>query len=165
MWNHRAMGVMYDYFSAASDAIAASALDMVGGPGAFPTQGFDPVADLGTIEELLTGADFESLLTRPRHGRVVGARDGGERLVVTISDELRAVLANTGAAELSATAGQSVNDRGSGDAALLAHLLSELSALARGAIERDERLYCWICVLSPRPRVGSSDTVFNPPIS
>jgi hypothetical protein len=68
--------------------------------------------------------------------------------VVTITDELRTVLANAGAAELSAAAEQFVASGESGDPALLAHLLGELSALARGAIQRDERLYCWICVLS-----------------
>jgi hypothetical protein len=39
-----------------------------------------------------------------------------------------------------------VTENGFGNAAPIADLLSELSALARGAIERDERLYCWICV-------------------
>jgi hypothetical protein len=31
-WHHHAMGVMYDYFSAASDESAAATIDMPGGP-------------------------------------------------------------------------------------------------------------------------------------
>jgi hypothetical protein len=184
---------MYDYFSAGSDDLAASAIEILGGPGGpvslpmpvheivrlrgreglrellrprlrqteagfrvVSTKGFDPVADLGAVEEILTRTDFAALLARSRHGHVLVQRDGGERCVVTISDELQTVLASTGIAGLSAAAGQWVRgNRGdSGDAALLAHLLSELSALARGASERNERLYCWICVLSPRSRLN-----------
>lgn len=183
-WHDRAMGVMYDYFSAASDELAASTIDVPGGPdGPGPklpmpaaeivkvhgheglrellkprlrlaetgfhvvaTKGFDPTTDLGMIEGILTGVDFDEFLARPRTSHAVAERDGGERLVLTISDELRAVLANTGVTELSAAAGQWVTENGFGDAAPIADLLSELSALARGAIERDERLYCWICV-------------------
>ena len=199
MWNDHAVGVTFDYFSATSDELAASTIDMLTGPGgpaylpmpvreiielygreglrelmkprvrlaetgfyAVKTKGFDPVADLGTIEEILTRTDFEALLARPRHGHVLAERNGSEQLVVTISDELQAVLANAGVAELSAAAGQWANDRHhSDDAAPLAHLLSELSALARGANERNERLYCWICVLLAREKPGATTLVFR----
>jgi hypothetical protein len=176
---------MYDYFSAASDELAASTIDLTGGPGgpvhlpmqareiirlhgrealqeltkprlqraetgfyAVSTKGFDPVTDLGMIEATITGTDYEVLLNRPRHGREVAIRDSGGVQVLTISDELRAVLANTGSVELSAAARQFADEEGKPSGApLLAHLLSELAALARGAIERNERLYCWICLL------------------
>jgi hypothetical protein len=56
-WHHERMGVMYDYFSAASDEAAASAIDLVGRPGAsdgplfdsLPTTGIDPGVPLGTL--------------------------------------------------------------------------------------------------------------------
>jgi hypothetical protein len=192
-WNDHTVGVIFDYFSAASDELAASAIDIPVGPGgplpplpmpvaeivrlrgreglrelqrelsmprlhraetgfwAVSAKGFNPVTDLGTIEEILTGIDFGTLLDRPRNGDVIAERNNNCKLVVTISDELQALLADTGAAELAAAAGQwaKVNGSDSGDAAVIAHLLSELSALARGANVRKERLYCWICVLSP----------------
>ncbi|MEU6324868.1 hypothetical protein [Streptomyces sp. NPDC047009] len=176
------MGVMYDYFSAASDELAAATIDAPGGPdGAGPqlpvaeivklhgheglrellrprvrqaetgfhvvaTKGFDPTTDLGMIEAILTGVDFEDLLARERTSHVVAERDGGQGLVLTISDELQACLARSGVTELRAAAAQWVESNGFGDAGPLGDLLSELSLLARGATERGERLYCWVCV-------------------
>jgi hypothetical protein len=111
------------------------------------TKGFDPVADLGEIEETLTGTDFETLLHRPRHGEVLAERDDGAVLIITISDELQSILANAATPELTAAATQWLERRGQADErAILAHLLGELSALARGATERNERLYCWSCL-------------------
>jgi hypothetical protein len=180
------MGVMYDYFSAASDELAASAVGMRGGPGGpvhlpmpvreilrlhgreglsemlkprlqqaesgfsvVSTKGFDPGADLEAIEEILTGTGFEAFLERPRHGYIVAERDNGQELVLTISDETQAVLAGASSEDLSTAAEQWSSQDGrlsNIDAAPLAHLLGELSALARGASEHDEHLYCWICL-------------------
>jgi len=46
----------------------------------------------------------------------VAERDGGEKLVLTISDELQAVLADRGVTELRAAAEQWVEANGFGDA-------------------------------------------------
>lgn len=178
------VGVMYDYFSAASDESAATTIDMPGGPdgaGAnlpmpvpeivrrygrdglrellkprlrlaetgfhvVATKGFDPTTDLGAIEEILTGADFDDFLARPRTSHIVAERDGGERLVLTISDELQDVLAKVEPAELTAAARHCAEEQGFGDADAIDGLLHELAELARGAQRRGERLYCWICV-------------------
>lgn len=178
------VGVMYDYFSAASDESAATTIDLPGGPdgaGALlpmpvpeivrrygrdglrellrprlrlaetgfhvvATKGFDSTTDLGAIEGILTGVDFDEFLARPRTSHVVAERDGGERLVLTISDELQGVLATVEAAELTAAARRWVEEQGSGDTDVLGGLLHELAELARGAQRRGERLYCWICV-------------------
>ncbi|MGI5143566.1 MULTISPECIES: hypothetical protein [unclassified Streptomyces] len=59
---------------------------------AVATKGFDSTTDLGAIEGILTGVDFDEFLARPRTSHAVAERDGGERLVLTISDELQALL-------------------------------------------------------------------------
>jgi len=126
----RRMGVLFDYFAAASDDEAATAVDRVAGPGSdgqdehdeptpkrrglfrrraepaphdteraqvlepFDTvHGFvDPVVQLGTLEELLTGRPYDDVVDDPRSGHVVADRDGGERLVVTLTDALTTAL-------------------------------------------------------------------------
>jgi hypothetical protein len=110
------MGVLFDYFSAASDQAAASVISLPGGPGAPPSsprrrgwlrgrqasaaavvpsdsvsaKGIDPLVQLGTLEALLTGRDYEQIVAGPRAGHVLATQDGGERLVVTLTDELQA---------------------------------------------------------------------------
>jgi len=178
------MGVMYDYFSADSDELAAATIDVPGGPaGSGPappmpvreiirrhgrealselmkprvrlaetglhvvaTKGFDATSDLGMIEEFLSGIPYDTILARPRTSHVLAERHDGENLVLTISDELRQVLAASSATELSAAAERFIEWNGRGNAWAPADLLIELSALARGAIERGEHLYCWVCV-------------------
>lgn len=116
-----AMGVLFDYFAAASDEEAATVVDRVGGPGSQATmitlpegrqrgifrrkrpapepalgadpdlvvhdtlsvKGIDPVVQLGTLEELLTGRPYDEVVDDPRSGHNLAMRDGGERLVVT----------------------------------------------------------------------------------
>ena len=56
----------------------------------------DPVVQLGTFEELITGRVYDEVVGDPRSGRAVTVRDGGERLVLTLTDELSAALAMTG---------------------------------------------------------------------
>lgn len=156
------MGVLFDYFSAASDEAAASAISLLGGPGApsagtsaassfdtVPVKGIDPVVQLGTLEALLTGREYEQVMAGPRAGHVLAAQDGGERLVVTLTDELQAALADAGDTQLAAVAApwsQTEEFFGHGDPQILAGLLRELAALARRARGKDERLYCWVCV-------------------
>jgi hypothetical protein len=178
------VGVMYSYFSAASDESAATTIDVPGGPdgaGAplpmpvpeilrrfgrdglreylmpqvrlaetgfyvVATKGFDSTSDLGAIEGILAGVDFDEFLARPRSSHVVAERDEGECLVLTISDEFQGVLAGAEAGALAVAARRWIEERGSGDADIIRGLLQELAELARGAQQRDERLYCWVCV-------------------
>lgn len=61
------MGVLFDYFAAPDDAAAATVIDVIGGPAdaTFPTvalKGIDPVVQLGTLESLLTGVDYETVV-------------------------------------------------------------------------------------------------------
>jgi hypothetical protein len=62
------VGVLYEYFSASSDEVAATAINRIGGPGApskdtpplpafdtFQTKFIDPFVTLGNLEARLTG--------------------------------------------------------------------------------------------------------------
>jgi hypothetical protein len=167
------MGVLFDYFSAASDEAAADAIDLLGGPGVpvrasdpglagvpgktsglppFDTvfaKDVDPLVQLGTLEALLTGREYELIVAGSRAGHTLAIRDGGERTVVTLTDQLQAALAAADHEQLASVAvpwSQTDEFWGRGDPEDLASLLSELAALARRARDRDERMYCWVCV-------------------
>jgi hypothetical protein len=169
------MGVLFDYFSAVSDQAAASAISLPGGPGTPPpgprhrgwprgrqadtpaeapfdtisVKGIDPLVQLGTLEALLTGRDYEQIVAGPRAGHVIANQDGGERLVVTLTDELQTALADADDAQLPSVAvpwSQTDEFSGQGDPQVLASLLHELTELARRARTKKERMYCWVCV-------------------
>ncbi len=48
---------------------------------------------MGTLEELLTGRDYDELRDDARCGKDLAVRGGGERLVCTITDTLLVALA------------------------------------------------------------------------
>ncbi|MBS2030110.1 MAG: hypothetical protein JST54_19565 [Deltaproteobacteria bacterium] len=133
------------------DALAAAAIDRDGGPGAgsIPGKGIDPVVMMGTLESLLTGASDEQVASDPRSGHAVAERDGGERLVIALTDSLAAALAATDAKKLHAVAKpwcETEEFWGQGEPAVVEKFLAELASLARRATDRGERLYCWVCV-------------------
>ncbi|WP_203719430.1 hypothetical protein [Asanoa siamensis] len=180
------MGVLYDYFAAASDANAAATVDLDGGPGgALPVspelraaiaagdrdaltrllrprvrlsehglqvlsvKGIDPVVQMGTLEELLTGVSTDVIFARPRSGLVVAVRDEGERLVLSLNDELQRALIAQPPDRLAAVAVPWLATEefgGQADAPTLAAFLHELARLAGDALNRNHRLYCWVCV-------------------
>lgn len=182
MW---VMGVLFDYFAADSDEIAASVIERLGGPGsslrppppvitplgrlfrrpseqalAVPDKstelvfdtvcdtGIDPVVQLGTLEELLTGVPFDDILDDDRSGKAVATRNGGERLVVTLTDGVTTALAEAPAERLSEVAvpwSQTEEFLGTGNSGVLSVVLGELAELARRARARDQQLYCWVC--------------------
>ena len=107
------------------------------------TKGFDPVADLGAIATLLTGHDLD-----PDY-HLIAERDGGERLVLWISDGTREALEHATDDTLAAAAQRWVQNQAQWrtiDPEPVAHLLTQLAELARTAAARSERLYCWVCV-------------------
>ena len=55
--------------------------------------GIDPVVQGGTLEELLTGRPYEDIEQDPRWGQSLAVRDGGQRLVLTLTDGLVDALA------------------------------------------------------------------------
>jgi hypothetical protein len=134
------VGVLYDYFSASSDEVAAAAINRIGGPSApskdtpplpafdtFLTKVIDPFVTLGNLEARLTGRDDEEINQGPRAGKPLAVEDDGALMVVTLTDELQTALADA-------------------DPEGLGPWLSELAKLARRARNRGERLYCWVCI-------------------
>jgi hypothetical protein len=112
-------------------------------------QGIDPLGQLGSLEEILTGDRPEVVAARPRHGLTVAVRDDGERLVLTLTDELHRALTRRTPEQLAATAAAWAGTdafAGHADTEALTHVLHELSRLAHHASDRDHRLYCWLCV-------------------
>ncbi|HEX5540041.1 MAG TPA: hypothetical protein VFX60_00520 [Micromonospora sp.] len=112
-------------------------------------KGIDPVVQLGTLEGLLTGVSTEVIFTRPRSGMAVAVRDEGERLVLSLTDELQQLLADQAPEQLEAIAvpwSQTEEFWGRGDPEVLAHFLREMSRLACDACDQGHRLYCWVCV-------------------
>ena len=152
------MGILCDYFAAPDDATAAAALDVVGRPGGrlsehgfhvVSTKDFNPFADVATVEVALTGEIWEDVWDR--RPRPVAMRDEGERLVVPIAEgACAALVAATGpalkAAAVALARSVALPGRALADTGPLVSLLTELRALARGASERGERVYCWLCV-------------------
>lgn len=170
------MGVLYDYFSAPDDAAAAAVIDRAGGPGApeaaspnrgglfrwrvdqstlpvpglaIADTGIDPVVQCATLEELLTGRPYEVIETDPRWGQTLAIRDGGERLILTLTDDLVDALARADPADLARVAGpwaQTEEFGGQGDPDVLKSFLTDFSAAAREARSEGRTLYCWVCV-------------------
>ena len=151
------MGILCDYFSAPSDEAAATAADVPGGPRAASAPGFEvvelkgiePVVQLGTLEAILTGVDYDVVTRNLRQGHAVAVRRDGEVLVVSLTDELRAALADVTESRLHEAAvswSETEEFRGLTEPSIVAEALVELAGLARRATARDERLYCWVCV-------------------
>lgn len=181
------VGVLFDYFAAASDEEAAAVIDRVGGPGSQATRasapteskrgifgrkrqpsepaigtdpdlvvhrtvsvkGIDPVVQLGTLEALLTGRPYDDVVEDPRSGHDVATRDGGERLVVALTDSLTSAL--TGATDevldrVAVPWSETEEFVNAAEPSDLAEFLKALAALAREADTSGQRLYCWVCV-------------------
>lgn len=112
-------------------------------------KGIEPAVQLGSLESLLTGTDYDDVAARPRSGKLLASRDNDERLVVTLTDELQAALAASSDEQLRAVAEPwSETDEfwGAADPESLAHFLYALADLARRATEADLRMYCWSCL-------------------
>ena len=177
------MGVMYKYFAAPSDAVAAGMVPA--GPGRVPpspalreaiqardreairlatrpkvrvsdsgalvleTKGIGPDVQMGTLEALLTGGQYDVIVGRPRAGHEVAERGQEGPWVVTLTDELQAALAAAPRERIVAVAApwsETEEFRGQGEPEILAEFLLELADLARQAGRRGERLYCWMCL-------------------
>ncbi|WP_432994147.1 hypothetical protein [Dactylosporangium sp. CA-233914] len=146
------MGVLTDYFAAASDERAAAVLGTSGGPYdaglALPVveaKGIDPVVHLGTLEELLTGVPYAEIVEGPRSGHCAGSAEGDD-IVLAVTDELQRALAQAPPDGFASVAEAWARHVPYADPVFLADFLRELAALARAARERGDRLYCWICL-------------------
>lgn len=146
------MGNLYEYFSAADDQAAATALDL--GPAGLQkafdvlsTTGIDPAVQIGTLEELLTGRSFDDILQDPRASEPLGpATSEDEHGVVTLTDQLLDALAGADRASLADVAvpwSETEEFWGQADPGILTDFLVEFAALAKRAKERGHKLYCW----------------------
>ncbi|MBC6450429.1 hypothetical protein [Actinokineospora xionganensis] len=141
-----------DYFAAASDEAAAGAIDGPGGK--FDTvqlKGLDPAVKLARLEALLTGRTLDQVIEDERSAAMIAMADDGERLVLTVTDELFTALAEADEAQLrSVVPAWSQTEEfaleGGADVELLIEDVVALSALARRASGRGEQMYCWLCV-------------------
>lgn len=169
------MGVLFDYFIAPNDSAAAAVIDQVGGPSAAPVSkpsrfggllgrrpkddgvhqtevlrtGVDPVVQGGTLEELLTGRPYAEIASDPRSGNALAVRDGGERLVLTLTEGLTEALAaadDDRLAEVAVPWSETEEFWGLATPDELAHILRDLAALARSARSKGHSVYCWVCV-------------------
>lgn len=141
------MGVMYDYFAAPSDEVAAGVLD--GGPSQLEpvqTKWLDPVVVMGNLESLLTGRAYDDVVDDERSGQLLAMESDGEVLVLTVTDGLRDGLATATDLNGVATAWARTEELSGWTPEQLTEVLQELQALAKKAADKDERLYCWVCV-------------------
>lgn len=137
-----------DYFTSSDDKTAERAIDE--GPEAlgFPTlpaNGIDPSIAVGELESLLTGVPVGDVNAMDRHCRRV-RQDDEPPFVVTVTDSLRDALAGATDDVLRQVASQwAATDQLAGDvsAADALDFLTRFAVLARGAIHRGDRLYCW----------------------
>ncbi|MFD5243212.1 hypothetical protein ACFWIW_01645 [Amycolatopsis sp. NPDC058340] len=146
------MGVLFDYFAAPDDDAAAATIDLDGGPAdaSLPTvqlKGVDPFVQLGTLESLLTGVGYDTIIERDI--APVAMADGGTRLVVALTDELSAALSDADEPRLREVAepwSRTEEFGGGADPDDLVTVLTGFAELARTATTRGDRLYCWVCV-------------------
>jgi len=160
------MGVLFDYFVAPDDSTAGAVIDWPGGPAsgvpkkglfgkpvpglaAIQDTGVEPVVTLGMLEEMLTGRTFDEQLADDQSRPIVATRDGGERLVVRIGDDLVSSLAGAPPdrlRELAQPWSQIEEFWGPGDPVYLQEFLHRLQGMAVQAEAAKRGLYCWVCV-------------------
>ena len=165
------------FFTATSDAEAARAEDRPGGPLGWPavaghrrtgllrrepvrvelgpayegfgSQGYDPVVDMGTLEELLTGVDYDTVVQAARAGSPLSDADPSqEHGVLTLTDTLRDALTGMSEARLVevVTAWSSTAELRASGASVEEHagFVRELRALAVMAAAKEQHLYCYV---------------------
>lgn len=174
------MGMNLAYFTASDDGEALKAERRAGGPLGWPqvtgcrkwgllgkepivtrlgpafdgfaTRGYDPVVNMGTLEELLTGRSFEAIMDDPRSGGSPCDSEGApeDHGVITLTDSLRDALANADDSRLTGVVGpwsetDELQQPGWDDVSQAEHLkfLRNLRDLARRAKDADQRLYCY----------------------
>jgi hypothetical protein len=146
------MGLICDYFAAPSDESAAEVVDRDGGPAGLPPVvggRIDPVVVLGTVTALLTGRTFGEVLAAGDRRDPVAMQDDGGQLVLRVDDVVVDALTGADDAALAAAAvpwSQTDELAGVSDPESLTGFLRDLAGLARGARDRGEALYCWVCV-------------------
>lgn len=149
----RTVGLITDYFLAASDAAAAQHLDTgVYDVGLDPAdvleaKGVDPFVMLGTLESMLTPVAYETISADPTPPVAMG--ESGEHGVARVRGTLTSALAGLTperVPEVAAAWGRTEEFGDDPDEAGPAGFLADLTALARRATAQDRHLYCWFSV-------------------
>ena len=118
----------------------------------FPARGYDPIVNMGTLEELLTGRDYEAIVEDPRSGGSPGDGDQAheDHGVITLTDSLRDALADADDARLAELVGpwsqtEELQQPGWENVTQDEHLefLRSMRGLARRAKDAGHRLYCY----------------------
>lgn len=144
------MGLLIEYFAAGSDEAAAATIGHGAGSAGFAVLdewAIEPSIQLVNLEEVLTGRDWQSIMADG--DGIVASRDGGEQLVLRLSEPLTAVLAAAAPDRLAEAAerwSQAEEFYGQADPEMLTEFLVPLAALVRQAGVRGEHVYCWVCV-------------------
>ena len=149
------VSVIYEYFLAENDAAAALTADWTGGPTQPPAShaaleaadlpGLEPSVAVGMLYELLGGSSWEGAVDTDD----IASRDGGELIVLRMSEPFQQLLASVEDEQLRSVMGDWSNIEefwGEGDPEALLPLARELVRLARMGRETGRRLYCWVCV-------------------
>jgi len=157
------MALQCDYFLAADDDEAAATIEWPGGPAKPPSnglfrksemephptlelEGVEPVAMMGTLEQLLTGRLSEELLSDDT-GLDVAAKENGERFVLRMASGVQDALTLATDDELRAVAepwSETPQFWGRGDPAYLGELLVSLASMVRQGLASGRRVYCWV---------------------
>jgi hypothetical protein len=161
--NFRAMTTLYEYFAAESDDDAVLAMDVAGGPivgsgaGAGSSSsgrswdgiaggGIDPATNLTDLEELLTGTAYDDIVEDPRSGHTLASQPD-QCMVLTLTESLQKALADLPLGKVAAVAGEWSHAEEFGGVVSpgdLTQFLTDFSALARRATEKNQRLYAWV---------------------
>lgn len=149
------MGIVTEYFAAATDEVAAEALRIPGGPGA-PENGspprfdsvtlpsVDPFIMLAGLAQALSGRPYGEITADPRHGALVGSSGDEGPWIVTITDDLAKDLASVAPARLGRAIRHWMRES---EPPVPAHRLTSavllLAELATRAVADGDGLYCW----------------------
>ena len=135
----------YWYFVASDDAVAARLIDSGPDGDSCQVNHVDPAVDLGNLQALLTAVAYDDLDDDDRRGGLVASADNYERLVMSVTDGLRDVLAVADDARVDDVASAWVATEELAGAAIgdMASVIRELAALSRHAKESGQHLYCW----------------------
>lgn len=143
--------VLYDYFVAVDDTMAALAFDdpdkaRCAGYPELVVKGADPITDLLPVETSLTGRTIAEVEADPGRGREVALLDEGEAAVLSLADSFRDALASAddAARQTAAAAFAEQCERDDIEAEDLLPFLRELAAMAAGATAEGRHLYCTI---------------------
>ena len=144
------MGLLVEYFTAPTDEAAASTID--GGPArsglpVLDEWNIEPSIQMANLEEVLTGRSWKEIAVGG--DGVVADRDGGERLVLRLTDTLVDALVSSTPEQLELTAGswsRAEEFYGQADPEMLTEFLAALSGLAREAGAGGRNVYCWVSV-------------------